>query len=869
VTHPSIQVIISLTGAASGTTHELQLANGTRCSLTTGSTMQDWLCLGSAEPSGFSRVRVWHDGQGYASAWLLEWLLLQHMRSGEWWQYAVSNSNSSGSSSSTGWIKGGGVGSARELRLVASGLQENCPLPALTAEGLRQQFELLHQSVGQPSLRQTRDLQAQQQEQQQHQPGVEDLALGLPAVHVPAAAGSTAAAAAGTTQTSCGALAAAAVACGSDGNAAAGSSHISSTSGSGNAVSRSNPFAVAFDAAAACDPAVAEIVGDGPAVAYSGSNNPFDDGFPTSLQQQLEATVAAVNVADIWPQQQQQHLELPDNEVRPLDLQQQQLPNQDQLDWQQQQQQQPVVQLPAIRLLQAQRCDVSYDEELQTFTPLSHQTEQQQQQQDSDVFTYMPAAAVLEQQDRQLWPRRTASWQRHQEEPSQQQVIEQSQQQQLSGQQNSKLQFQQAELSQQEQQARAAGSVVACSVLAAAANAVADPDLSADFCSADDDAAQTAALAAAAPLDDIELKHRGSPRCCQAQTQSQQQQLRQLVAVRRTHSCEAEPAGLSSGSHTQHPGKHANCSGSAGSKGQLPLRRVCSSDAEGTAAAAAPGSPMTVYSSDNSSRTAGPGQSSSPKSRRQAAAAAAEPCTPDPPPYSKHLLYDSASSALSKPLQQSHSESPSRAAAYTDGCTDRTAAAAGGTGGKASRRVSGTAGMVRLVPLVDFDDSSSEPSSSSRSSSASDTDQASHAADTSSSGSSSGSCKVSRQDSGRSQQGRVMQRLPTPKASLTGDEGEELQAAAAAAADESAAETDTAAAAVASAAANSLVAGVWQQQQQQQGGRPCSAAKAVRFCEWVEQLEFGGRGCGSDDDDSSSVESFTEEQLLEAQVRPW
>jgi hypothetical protein len=119
----------------------------------------------------------------------------------------------------------------------------------------------------------------------------------------------------------------------------------------------------------------------------------------------------------------------------------------------------------------------------------------------------------------------------------------------------------------------------------------------------------------------------------------------------------------------------------------------------------------------------------------------------------------------------------------------------------------------------------------------------------------------------------VKQRLPTPKASLTGDEGDYQQvftAAAAAAADQTAEpDTDEVAAAAAAAAANSLVAGIWQQQQQQQKQivRPGSAAKAVRFCEWVEQLEFGGRGCGSDDDDSSSVESFTEEQLLEAQVR--
>ncbi|WIA23518.1 hypothetical protein OEZ85_000255 [Tetradesmus obliquus] len=84
-----------------------------------------------------------------------------------------------------------------------------------------------------------------------------------------------------------------------------------------------------------------------------------------------------------------------------------------------------------------------------------------------------------------------------------------------------------------------------------------------------------------------------------------------------------------------------------------------------------------------------------------------------------------------------------------------------------------------------------------------------------------------------------------------------------------ASESEAAAAAAAAAAApdDSLVAGLRQLQMVAVAGsgRAGGPAKAVRFCEWVQQLEFGGGGCGSEDDDSSSVESFTEEQLLEAQ----
>jgi hypothetical protein len=817
--------------------------------------MQDWLCLGSAEPSGFNSVRVWHDGQGYASAWLLEWLLLQHMRSGEWWQYAVS---SSGSSSSTAWIKGGGIGpgGARVLRLAASGIRETCPLPALTAAGLRQEFEQLQQLVRQPGFGQPeQQLQAAQQQQQS---GVAEAVR--PAV-----------------------LAAATVAAATDSavDAAAGICQANNGSSSGTTIRRSNPFAVAFTTAAACDPAVLDVVGSAPAVleAYSGSNNPFDDSVPVTVQQQ-KAAAAAADVADLWPQQQQQQdYRLPDSEGTSLDSQQQQQPEEEQHDWQQQR----VVQLPAIKVLQAQGCDVSYDEDLQTFTPLSTVLDQQQQQQhDCDVFTYMPAAAVLEQQDRQLWPRRTSSWQRHQQELSQQQQIQHAEQlqPQVDGQQDSQLQCLQAGCGQLEHIARAAGASAACTVSAALADAdeeedsVVEDPLVED--TSDEEAAETAALAAAAPLDAIELKHRGSPRCCQAQTQPQQQ-LRQVVALRRVHSCEADPtagAALSPGGSQSH--KHAVSSSNAGSSSsrrQLPLRRVCSSDAEGNAAA---GSPSKTCSS--SSSRASPGQSNSPKSRRQAgtaaaAAADAQPSTPDPPSYSQHLLYDSASSAVPQPLQQMHIDSLGLAPAVA--CTDhRTAAAAAaaaaaraGSAGKASRRVSGTAGVVRLVPLVDYDDSSSAPSSSggsssSRNSSDSDADQAGQTAGSSSNG----SRQVNRQDSDRSQQGRVRQRLPTPKASLTGDEADHQQVPTAAAADESAGDEADKVAAAAAAAANSLVAGIWQQRQQQIV-RPGSAAKAVRFYEWVEQLEFGGRGCGSDDDDSSSVESFTEEQLLEAQVR--
>ncbi|WIA44023.1 hypothetical protein OEZ86_010395 [Tetradesmus obliquus] len=181
-----------------------------------------------------------------------------------------------------------------------------------------------------------------------------------------------------------------------------------------------------------------------------------------------------------------------------------------------------------------------------------------------------------------------------------------------------------------------------------------------------------------------------------------------------------------------------------------------------------------------------------------------------------------------------------------------------------SRRVSGSAGTVKLVPLIDWDqDSSSEPgssSSSSSSSTASDTDgQIAQPLDSDS------SRKVSRQDSSSSQ-GRVRQRLPTPKASLTGDdEGGQPQQQDAAA--EAAAATASESEAAAAATDDSLVAGLRQLEVAAIPGsnRAGSPAKAVRFCEWVQQLEFGGVGCGSEDDDSSSVESFTEEQLLEAQ----
>jgi hypothetical protein len=617
------------------------------------------------------------------------------------------------------------------------------------------------------------------------------------------------------------------------------------------AVSRSNPFAVAFDAAAACDPSVAAGVGgDEAAVACSGSSNPFDDGFAMGGLQ-LKTTGAAASMDDAWPQQQQQPL-------------------------------QPVVQLPAIRLLQAQRCDVSYDDELHAFTPLSGQVEQQH---DSDVFTYMPTAEVLEQQDRQLWPQRTHSWQWHQEElQQQQQQLEgvtgqlhdhQQQQQQLDADQCRQPpyqqlgQVQQGQQQQEQQVCAAADDVVEaspaqCTTSAPATGANADSGVdghtatpsSADSCSSEEDAAETAALAAAAPLDDIELKHRGSPRCCQAQTQPQQQQhrqqhLRQLVAVRRAHSCEAEVTAAAFGSPTI---RQATSSGN-GSRSQLPLRRVCSSDAEGVAA---PGS---------GSSSSKPCQGSSPKSRRQAAAVAAavaeftSPVQSAPPPHSDHLLYERACVDTSKPSSPLHGGSPRKAAA----CAVSSAAAA-----KLSRRVSGSAGSVKLVPLIDFDeDSSSEPPSSrSSSSSSSRGSSASDAGETQQLGGS--NKKASRQDSSL-QQGRVRQRLPTPKASLTGDEGEEQPAPAAAAAsvpDELA--DGEAAQAAAAAAANSLVAGLWQQQQPGAAAgssRASSPAKSVRFCEWVEQLEFGGRGCGSDDDDSSSVESFTEEQLLEAQVR--
>jgi hypothetical protein len=722
------------------------------------------------------------------------------------------------------------------LRMVASGIQENCPLPALTAASLREQFAQLLQAG------------VQQQQQEQHVTSGSELQQEAVAGNVSKAAAAAAAATAARA-----------------GDSVAAAADINSQC----AVSRSNPFAVAFDAAAACDPAVgaAASIDSEAAVPSSSSNNPFDDGFQVDGLQLQAAAAAAADLEDIWPQQQLQTLPL-----LPPAYHQQQQQREQQAVLQQQD-----VQLPAIRILQAQRCDVSYDEELHAFTPLSGQANQQQLD-DSDVFTYMPTAAVLEQQDRQLWPRRTSSWQRHQGElllqQQQQQQLEQDtdqqqQQQQVSDTQDCSLQgCQQLEQLQQPRKGQLKAAVQVCvgevSVAGASLQPTADAasaamdaaaTLSADECSEaeteeEEDAAHAAALAAAAPLDDIELKHRGSPRCCQAQTQPQQQQhLRQSVMVRRAHSCEADETGVA---HAGSPSIGRMKRGSS-SRSQLPLRRVCSSDAEGVSSAA-PGSSLKAYSSSSSNSSKNHGQGSSPKSRRQAeaitaaAAAAGDPSSLcDPPPYSEHLLYRSANGANTcQPLLPVPVGSPKRAAA---------AAAAGTAAGKVERRVSGSAGSVKLVPLLYcYEDSSSAPgssdgSSSSRGTSASDADHAGQLTASSS--------RISMQ-----------QRLPTPKASLTGNEDEEQQIVA-----ES--EVDVAAEAAAGAAANSLVAGLWQQQQQQQqhgvaaAGRvkSVSPGKAVRFCEWVEQLEFGGRGCGSDDDDSSSVESFTEEQLLEAQVK--
>eukprot|EP00775_Hariotina_reticulata_P003358 gene3358-3633_t len=86
--------------------------------------VQDWLLLPGREPAGFTGLRVWHESPGfrlepYSSSWLLDWALVQHVKTGEWWQFENRG----------GWIKGGGdLTSGRDLCLVGSGIRENCPV---------------------------------------------------------------------------------------------------------------------------------------------------------------------------------------------------------------------------------------------------------------------------------------------------------------------------------------------------------------------------------------------------------------------------------------------------------------------------------------------------------------------------------------------------------------------------------------------------------------------------------------------------------------------------------------------------------------------------------------------------------------------
>lgn len=206
---PQATVVLKSMGGSS-IVCEHKLGGGRkRCSYTPGSTVQDWLLLqhtaarGSSaggtsssqqEPSspatavatgkhvpGVSQVSVRHDAAGFSGAWLLQCVIVQHLQSGEWWQFDNRSS----------WIKGSQQAkavaardegstptaavtvfepanaassaappSARQLQLSASGVAANCPsdpMPRSSAAG---------HSVPQPVQQTSRAAQQQQTQAQ-------------------------------------------------------------------------------------------------------------------------------------------------------------------------------------------------------------------------------------------------------------------------------------------------------------------------------------------------------------------------------------------------------------------------------------------------------------------------------------------------------------------------------------------------------------------------------------------------------------------------------------------------------------------------------------------------------------------------------
>ena len=156
-----------------------------RCSYNPGSTVQDWLLLHStasrpnstggaatarsaataaARAAGVSRVAVRHDAAGFSGAWLLDSVVVQHLSSGDWWQFdnrgswlkgtqqakavaardvgegiergaeaAAAGAGSQGGTAASSVVSKPPPAAARQLHLSASGVAANCPLDNMPA----------------------------------------------------------------------------------------------------------------------------------------------------------------------------------------------------------------------------------------------------------------------------------------------------------------------------------------------------------------------------------------------------------------------------------------------------------------------------------------------------------------------------------------------------------------------------------------------------------------------------------------------------------------------------------------------------------------------------------------------------------------
>lgn len=161
------QATVLITGMTGSICCEHKLGGGRkRCSYPPSSTVQDWLLLqhtaarssgsnSNTAPAsqrhapGVSVVAVSHDAAGFSGAWLLDCVIVQHLSSGEWWQFdnragwikgtqqakAVAAARGAAGQESEGAAQEGDSSAAKplpqQLQLSASGVAANCPLEAM------------------------------------------------------------------------------------------------------------------------------------------------------------------------------------------------------------------------------------------------------------------------------------------------------------------------------------------------------------------------------------------------------------------------------------------------------------------------------------------------------------------------------------------------------------------------------------------------------------------------------------------------------------------------------------------------------------------------------------------------------------------